>query len=79
MKLELEIPKDLYDRLIAESAKTGVSVDSFVQGAISEQLPPSSSSQTKNWMIHFGALKDLRPETERIQAIIDRESRTTLT
>jgi hypothetical protein len=75
MKTTLEIPDDVFRLAKAQAAQRGVPLRQFVTEAVREKLlkPEEQAGKDKRWRELFGRLKDLRPETRRIAAIIESE------
>lgn len=72
MKTTLEIPTHLFRRAKSAAAERGIPFRELVSEALTEKLSGKVSSE-KPWMAHFGALKDLREETARINKLIESE------
>ena len=72
MKTTLEIPDRLFKRAKSVAAERGIPFRELVTEALSEKLsaPPKGA---KPWMKSFGALRDLRKETMRLQHLIETE------
>ncbi len=72
MKTTLEIPDRLFRRAKSAAAERGIAFRELVTEALAEKLSAPARG-SKPWMKSFGALRDLGPETARIQRIIDKE------
>jgi hypothetical protein len=72
MKTTLELPDGLFKRAKSVAAERGIPFRELVTEALSEKLsaPPK---RAKPWMKSFGALRNWRKETARIQHLIDTE------
>ncbi len=76
-KTTVELPDPLLRQAKAISAQQGISLKSFFTDAVKDQIRKRKTSapgeQEPEWMKAFGKLKHLRPETRRIQRLIDEE------
>lgn len=78
MKTTLELPDPLFRKVKATAAERGQSLKEFVTDALRDKLAGGgmrAAAGEPQWMRGFGALKSLRKETARIQALIDAEFR----
>ena len=78
MKTTLEVPDPLFRKVKATAAERGQSLKEFVTDALREKLAVGGGrafTSEPPWMKGFGALKSLRKESARIQALIDEEFR----
>jgi plasmid stability protein len=74
VKTTLDIPDELFRKAKARAAERGESLRDFVSEALRARLAgESGASDDPPWMAGFGALRHLRSETRRIQALIDEE------
>jgi hypothetical protein len=74
MKTTLEIPDAVFRRAKAVAAERGISLRALVPEALAGALRAESSSREgRPGMKGFGALRDLRKETARINRIIEDE------
>jgi hypothetical protein len=72
VKTTLEIPDPLFRKVKSKAAERGQSLKEFVSEALEQRLRASSKAHPDQpeWMQGFGKLRQLRKETERIQARI---------
>ncbi len=73
MKTMLELPESLLKEAEAVAVSTGLPLDEFVAGAIRSRLAAASGAPSKPWMKHFGSLRHLHSESERILRIVGGE------
>jgi hypothetical protein len=75
MKTTLDIPGDVFRQAKARSAECGVPLRQFVTEAMQEKLHKAEDpgDRQRRWLELFGSLRDLRPETRRIAALIEYE------
>lgn len=73
MKTTLEMPDVVFRRAKASAAERGIPLRQFVTDAVREKLDRDSTPESKPWMKMAGKLRHLRPETARIQKLIDEE------
>ena len=71
MKTTLEIPDAVFRRAKSTAAERGIPLRQFVTEAVEDKLKEAGAAGQKPWMKHMGKLKDLRKETERINALIE--------
>lgn len=72
MKTTLEIPDTTFRRAKARAAEKGIPLRQFVSEAVEDKLKTNRPAGERPWMKHFGRLKDLRKETNRINRLIER-------
>jgi hypothetical protein len=73
MKTTLEIPDNIFRRAKSRAAEQGIPLRQFVTEAVEDKLKVARVAGQRPWMKHVGKLKDLRDETRRIDAIIEKE------
>lgn len=73
MKTTLEIPDPILRRAKARAAEQGIPLRQFVSEAVEERLNAGDSETEKPWMKHFGGLRHMKSDIERMQRIIDEE------
>jgi hypothetical protein len=73
VKTTLEIPDAIFRRAKSRAAEQGLPLRQFVTEAVEAKLSATPPGDEKPWMKHFGTLKHLRKETERIQRLMDQE------
>jgi hypothetical protein len=73
MKTTLELPDTLVQDAQAVASRIGLPLEAFVAQAIRSKLADGSDTPSKPWMKHFGALRHLHSESERIADIISNE------
>ena len=74
MKTTIEIPDVLFRRAKAKAAERGQTLRDLVPEALQEKLAAGvgkSRSAEPEWMQGFGKLRQLRKETQRVQARIE--------
>ncbi len=71
MKTTLEIPDAVFRRAKSKAAEQGIPLRQFVTEAVEDKMKAAPAAGPKPWMKHMGKLKDLRKETERINAAIE--------
>ena len=72
MKTTLEISDALFRRAKSVAAQRGIPFRELVEEALTEKLTLRGTDE-KPWMKSFGALRSLRQESARINAIIEEE------
>lgn len=73
MKTTLELPDELFRQAKAYASADGISLKTFVTEALEMKLRAHSLSQQKPWLRHFGALRHLGTEREKIELRIAEE------
>jgi hypothetical protein len=77
LKTTVEMPDALFRKAKATAAERGLTLKSFLTGAVEEHLRRSAVSKTSSsvpaWMSAFGGLRHLHKETVRINRILQRE------
>jgi hypothetical protein len=73
MKTTLELPDSLLQEAQAVASRNGLALGAFVADAIQSKLRAASDTLTQPWMKHFGSLRHLHSESERIEKIISDE------
>lgn len=74
MKTTLEIPDPVFRRAKSVAADRGIPLREFVTEAVKEKLAAEAKASEKPWVKHMGKLKHLRKETQRINALIEKDS-----
>lgn len=69
----MEIRDAIFRRAKAKAAERRIPLRQFVSEAVAEKLDARSSAQVKARMKLAGKLRDLRKETVRMGALIERE------
>ena len=73
MKTTLELPDSLLQEAQAVAARIGLPLGDFVAEAIQSKLSAAADTPSKPGMKHFGDLRHLHAESERIGKIISDE------
>jgi hypothetical protein len=73
MKTTLEIPDAIFRRAKAKAAEQGVPLRQLVSEAVAEKLEITSPAPEMTLRKLAGALRHLRRETARINALIEQE------
>ena len=68
-----DVAEGYYRQALAVAARKGLPLGDFVAEAIQSKLSAASDTPSKPWMKHFGSLRHLHSESERIGKIIDDE------
>ena len=76
MKTTLELPDSLVQEAEVAASRNGQPLGAFVAAAIQSRLLVASDTSTKPWMKHFGSLRHLHDESQRIAGIISNEFET---
>jgi hypothetical protein len=71
VKTTLDIPDFIFRRAKSVAAERGIPLRQLVTEAVQEKLRVSARSTEKPWMKHFGKLKHLHKETQRIDKRIE--------
>ena len=74
MKTTLEIPDPVFRRAKSAAAERGIPLREFVTEAVRDKLAADAKTGEMPWMKHFGKLKHLHKETERINRLIEEDS-----
>jgi len=74
MKTTLEIPDPVFRRAKSAAAERGIPLREFVTEAVRDKLAADAKTGERPWMKHFGKLKHLHKETERINRLIEEDS-----
>jgi hypothetical protein len=73
MKTTLEIPDAIFRRAKSAAAERGIPLREFVTEAVRDKLADDVKRTEKPWMKHFGKLKHLHKETERINRLMEED------
>jgi hypothetical protein len=75
MKTTVGIPDSLFRQAKATAAQQGTSLKDFLTEAVREQLRRKTAlpSPNKPWMRAFGGLRDLHPESKRLERVVQQE------
>ena len=73
MRTTLELPDALLLQAQAVATKNGLPFGGVVADAIQTKLMAAPDTTSKPWMNHFGSLRHLHSESERIAEIISEE------
>jgi hypothetical protein len=74
VKTTLEIPDPIFRRAKSAAAERGIPLREFVTEAVADKLTAHAKTAERPWMKHFGKLKHLHRETERINRLIEEDS-----
>jgi len=72
VRTTIDIPEPTFQQAKRLADAKGITVEQLVAEALEQRIRAPSSSR-KDWMHGFGALADLKQETERITQLIEEE------
>lgn len=72
MKTTVEIQDVLFRKAKSVAAERGIPLRELIEEALADKLR-ARRGEEKPWMKHFGALRDIRQESVRINRVIEEE------
>ena len=70
MKATLELPDSLLHAAQAVASRQGLPLGAFIADAIQSKLLAAADTPAQPWMKHFGSLRHLHSESERIAKFV---------